>query len=151
MKQVLQDRSGTTVVRDVPQPACPPGSVLVRNAFSAISSGTERSRVELSQKSLLAKARERPDLVREVINRARREGIGATRAAVKQKLAQETAVGYSSAGVVIEVGEAVDRLRAGRPRRVRRRRPREPRRDRQRAGQSLRARAATRWRSRSAR
>ena len=97
MKQVLQDRSGTTVVRDVPQPACPPGSLLVRNAYSVISSGTERSRVELSQKSLLGKARERPDLVREVVNRARREGIGATRAAVKQKLSQETAVGYSSA------------------------------------------------------
>ena len=108
MKQVLQDRSGTTVVRDVPQPACPPGSMLVRNAFSVISSGTERSRVELSQKSLLGKARERPDLVREVINRARREGIGATRAAVKQKLSPRRRPSATApAGVVIEVGEAV--------------------------------------------
>ena len=113
MKQVLQDRSGSTTVRDVPAPSCPPGSVLVRNAFSAISSGTERSRVELSQKSLLAKARERPDLVREVIARAKRDGVRATRDVVKRRLADETPVGYSSAGVVIEVGEAARGFRPG--------------------------------------
>jgi predicted dehydrogenase len=106
VKQVLQDRSGGTVVRDVPAPPCPPGSLLVRNAFSAISSGTERARVTMSKKSLLAKARERPDLVREVIDRARTEGIGATRAAVKRKLEEAEPVGYSSAGEVLEVGEA---------------------------------------------
>jgi polar amino acid transport system substrate-binding protein len=107
VKQVLQDRSGLTVVRDVPAPPCPPGSVLVRNLFSAISSGTERARVELSQKSLLAKARERPDLVREVVDRARREGIRSTRQTVQRKLAEETPVGYSSAGRVVEVGVGV--------------------------------------------
>src|SRR3954454_23930138 len=104
MKQVLQDRSGATTVRDVPAPPCPPGAVLVRNAFSVISSGTERSRVELSKQSLLGKARSRPDLVRQVIDKAKTEGIGATRRAVQSKLATETAVGYSSAGVVVEVG-----------------------------------------------
>src|SRR5947208_15909156 len=99
MKQVLQvRRSGLTVVRDVPAPRCPPGGVLVRNAFSAISSGTERARVELSQKSLAGKARERPDLVREVFKRARREGVRATARAVQHRLNEETAVGYSSAG-----------------------------------------------------
>jgi predicted dehydrogenase len=107
MKQVLQDRKGLTVVRDVPAPPCGPGSVLVRNAFSAISSGTERSRLVTSQKSLLGKALERPDLVRDVVDRARREGIAGTRAAVKRRLAEETSVGYSSAGYVIEVGNAV--------------------------------------------
>jgi predicted dehydrogenase/threonine dehydrogenase-like Zn-dependent dehydrogenase len=106
MKQVLQvRRSGMTVVRDVPSPPCPPGSMLVRNVYSAISSGTERARVELSQKSLLGKARERPDLVREVVTRARREGIRATMQAVQHRLDEETAVGYSSAGEVVEVGE----------------------------------------------
>jgi predicted dehydrogenase/threonine dehydrogenase-like Zn-dependent dehydrogenase len=107
MKQVLQDRKGLTVVRDVPAPPCGSGSVLVRNAFSAISSGTERSRLVTAQKSLVGKALERPDLVRDVIDRARREGIAGTRDAVKRRLAEETAVGYSSAGYVIEVGSAV--------------------------------------------
>jgi hypothetical protein len=96
MKQVLQDRNGLTVVRDVPPPPCLPGSVLVRNAYSVISSRTERSRVELAQKSLLGKARERPDLVREVIVRARREGIRTTPDAIRRRLADETPVGYSS-------------------------------------------------------
>ena len=113
MKQVLQNRTGLTVVRDVPPPVCSSGSVLVQNEFSAISSGTERSRVETSQKSLLGKARARPDLVRQVTDRARREGIRSTTEAVRRKLSQETPVGYSSAGRVLEVGGGVHGFRPG--------------------------------------
>ena len=113
MKQVLQDRSGLTVVREVPPPPCLPGSLLVRNAYSVISSGTERSRMTLARKSLLGKARERPDLVREVITRARRDGIRTTGQAVQRRLRDETPVGYSSAGVVLEVGEAVTGFGSG--------------------------------------
>ena len=113
MKQVLQDRSGSTQVRDVPAPSCAPGSILVRNAFSVISSGTERSRVETSQKSLIGKARARPDLVREVAAKARREGIRSTTQAVRRKLSEETPVGYSSAGVVVEVGPGVRGISPG--------------------------------------
>lgn len=104
MKQVLQDRNGTTSVRDVPLPPCPTGGVLVRTAFSAISSGTERARVEVSQKSLLGKARERPELAKQVMEKARAEGLAATRVAVRQKLLTETPVGYSNSGEIIEVG-----------------------------------------------
>jgi len=106
MKQVLQEqRSGRTVVRGVPPPLCPPGGVLVHTAFSAISSGTESARVRLSQKTLLGKARERPDLVREVVARARRDGVRPTLQAVERRLGEEGAVGYSCAGTVVEVGE----------------------------------------------
>ena len=115
MKQVLQDRSGLTVVREVPAPPCPPGALLVRNAFSAISSGTERARVALSKKSLLAKARERPDLARQVIDRARTEGIRTTQQAVRRKLGEAVAIGYSSAGDVVEVGNAVSGFDVGDP------------------------------------
>jgi predicted dehydrogenase len=113
VKQVLQDRSGTTVVRDVPAPPCPPGSLLVRNTFSAISSGTEAARVALSKKSLVGKARERPDLARQVIDRARSEGIRSTHQAVQRTLQQPVAVGYSSAGEVLEVGPAVSGFDVG--------------------------------------
>jgi predicted dehydrogenase/threonine dehydrogenase-like Zn-dependent dehydrogenase len=106
MRQVLQEhRSGRTTVALVPPPPCPPGGVLVQNGFSAISSGTERARVQLSKKSLLGKARERPDLVREVVARARRDGIASTLQAVQRRLGEEIAVGYSCAGTVVEVGE----------------------------------------------
>ena len=113
VKQVLQSRSGLVVVRDVPEPGCPDGFVVVRNAFSAISSGTERSRFTESQKSLVARARDRPDLVREVVRRARGEGIRKTRSMVQRKLAEEQAVGYSSAGHVVRVGSAVRDLGPG--------------------------------------
>jgi len=114
MKQVLQERrTGQTVVRVVPRPPCPPGGVLVRNRFSTISSGTERARVQLSQKSLLGKARERPDLVREVVARARRDGVQATLQMVQRRLEEETSVGYSCAGTVVEVGEHVRDLMPG--------------------------------------
>jgi len=114
MKQVLQERrTGQTVVRVVPRPPCPPGGVLVRNRFSTISSGTERARVKLSQKSLLGKARERPDLVREVVARARRDGVQDTLQTVQRRLEEETSVGYSCAGTVVEVGEHVRDLLPG--------------------------------------
>jgi predicted dehydrogenase len=114
MKQVLQERrTGQTVVRVVPRPPCPPGGVLVRNRFSTISSGTERARVQLSQKSLLGKARERPDLVREVVARARRDGVQATLQTIQRRLAEETSVGYSCSGTVVEVGEHVRGLLPG--------------------------------------
>jgi predicted dehydrogenase len=114
MQQVLQEQqTGQTVVRAVPIPRCPPGGVLVRNSFSAISSGTERARVRLSQKSLLGKAHERPDLVREVIARSRRDGVKRTVQAVQRRLAQEVPVGYSCAGTVVEVGEHTRDLQPG--------------------------------------
>jgi predicted dehydrogenase len=113
MKQVLQSRKGLVVVRDVPEPHCPRGAVVVRNAFSAISSGTERSRVVGSQKSLVSRARENPELVRDVVRRARTEGIRKTRSAIQQKVSEESPVGYSSAGRVVRVGSAVRGLAAG--------------------------------------
>src|SRR2546430_4633202 len=57
--------------------------------------------------TLFRSARERPDLAREVVDRARREGVAVTRRAVQRKLSEETPVGYSSAGRVLEVGENV--------------------------------------------
>jgi predicted dehydrogenase/threonine dehydrogenase-like Zn-dependent dehydrogenase len=107
VKQVLQSRSGDTAVREVPRPPCAPGGVLVRNLYSVISSGTERSTVELTQKSLVGKARARPDLVRQVVDTARREGISQTLGTVQRKLSEEAPIGYSSAGRVIEVGRQV--------------------------------------------
>jgi predicted dehydrogenase len=107
MKQVLQSRSGLVAVREIPEPPCGAGSVVVRNAFSAISSGTEGARFNTARKSLVARARERPDLVRDVVRRARHEGVGKTRALVHQKLAEEAAIGYSSAGQVLRAGSTV--------------------------------------------
>jgi predicted dehydrogenase len=113
VKQLLQVRGGDKVVHDVPAPACPPGGVLVRSAFSAISSGTERASAEQPPGSLGRRAVARPDLVREVAGQALRQGVGPTRAAVRRRLDHASAIGYSSAGRIIEVGVAVRGLAPG--------------------------------------
>jgi predicted dehydrogenase len=87
--------------------------VLVRNRVSVISAGTERSKIELGRKNIFEKARARPDLVRQTVDKARSEGVSATLAIVRDRLAGLTPIGYSSAGVVVEVGEGVAGLAPG--------------------------------------
>ncbi len=98
---------------DVPVPALQRGRVLVRSVASLISAGTERVAVETVRKSLLQEARERPDLVRSVIDKARSAGLRQTFNSVREKLAASQALGYSAAGIVIEVAEDVTDFRIG--------------------------------------
>ena len=86
-------------------PVVQPGRVLVRTAASLISAGTERALAELGQKSLVGKARERPDLIGKVWEKVKTEGIAQALEGVRDKLDQSHAVGYSAAGIVIEAGK----------------------------------------------
>src|SRR5512140_169603 len=105
MKQLLQNmRDGKTVVEDVPVPSVRAGTALVRTAASLVSAGTERMVVEFAEKSLVGKARSRPDLVRQVLDKARREGLIPTVQSAFNRLDQPMALGYSSAGTIIELG-----------------------------------------------
>jgi predicted dehydrogenase len=114
VKQIVQPISGGPVtLLDVPCPVPEPTEVLVRTISSMISPGTERAVTTLAQSGLVAKARARPDLVRQIVKKARAEGIAATRQAVRGRLAQDVPLGYSAAGVVIEVGDAVSGIRPG--------------------------------------
>jgi predicted dehydrogenase/threonine dehydrogenase-like Zn-dependent dehydrogenase len=114
MRQVLQSaRTGMIEVAEVPAPRVLPGCVLVRIAASLVSAGTERASSDFAAKSLLQKALSRPDLVREVMNKVRRDGLLSAASAVRSRLDQPAALGYSSAGTVIEVGEGVADLRPG--------------------------------------
>ena len=114
LKSVVQPvRGGPVEVLDVPQPTPEPTEVLVRTIASVISPGTERAVTELAQSSLLAKARARPDLVRQVVRKAKAEGLAATAHSVRGRLAEDVPLGYSAAGEVVEVGSAVSGLRAG--------------------------------------
>jgi predicted dehydrogenase/threonine dehydrogenase-like Zn-dependent dehydrogenase len=114
MKQLLQQVSGGEVeVVDVPAPKLLPGCVLVRTAASLVSVGTERASSEFARKNLLQKARTRPDLVREVWNKVRRDGLLSTITAVRSRMDQPSAPGYSSAGTVVSVAEDVTDIRPG--------------------------------------
>jgi predicted dehydrogenase/threonine dehydrogenase-like Zn-dependent dehydrogenase len=110
--QVIQyQKTGEISVDELPAPKLRPGHVLVRNVFSLISAGTERSSVETAQASMIQKARLRPDLVRQVMDNVNREGLLATYKKVQDRLDNFKELGYSSAGVVIESG--VDDIKVG--------------------------------------
>ena len=98
---------------EVPVPVVQPGRVLVRTAASLISAGTERALTELGQKSLLGKARERPELIGKVWEKVRTEGVAQALEGVRDKLDQSHAVGYSAAGIVIECAPDVTDFRSG--------------------------------------
>src|ERR1700733_13650476 len=108
MKQVFQDaRTSEVTVVEVPAPKLLAGCVLVRTAASLVSAGTERAASEFASRNLLQKAKMRPDLVREVLGKINRDGLAATVSAIRSRLDQPVHLGYSSAGVVIAVGEGI--------------------------------------------
>lgn len=114
MKQVLQNfRSGVLKVDEVPETICKSGGVLVRNVASLISAGTEKMAVDLAQKSLVGKAKERPDLVRQVVNKVQKDGLTNTFRTVMARLDTPLALGYSCAGVVREVGRGAEEFQVG--------------------------------------
>ena len=112
MLQIVQyQKTGEIRVEELPAPQLRPGSVLVRNVFSLISAGTERTSVETAQASMVQKARSRPDLVRQVLDNYHREGLLATYKKVQERLANYKELGYSCAGIVIE--SAVNDIKVG--------------------------------------
>ncbi len=114
MKQLWQSIStGKASVVDVPAPRAGNGQILVRVAASLISAGTERSVVEFAEKNLIQKAMARPDQVKQVLAKARREGWISAVEAARNRLDSEMVLGYSNAGVVMEVGNEVTEFRVG--------------------------------------
>src|ERR1044072_2037170 len=114
MKQIVQNfRTGELSVEELPQPVLKAGGLLIRTAYSLISAGTERMVVETAQSSLVGKARSRPDLVRQVLDTLKREGLRATYEKVTAKLNQIKGLGYSASGTVIAIGEKVTGFQIG--------------------------------------
>ncbi|MCQ4213323.1 bi-domain-containing oxidoreductase [Streptomyces longispororuber] len=114
MKQVVQNyKSGELAVLDVPAPACKPGGVLVRTAYSLISTGTELMKVSEAGMSMVGKARSRPDQVAKVMQSVATNGVPATYRKVMGKLDSYTPLGYSLCGVVEQVGAGIDDVKVG--------------------------------------
>lgn len=105
--------SGEVKLEEVSSPAVRPGGVLVRTAFSLISAGTERMKVQQSKMTLAGKARARPDQVKRVLETLAREGAVATYRKVMNQLKTPVPLGYSLSGEVIAVGEGADAFRVG--------------------------------------
>lgn len=114
MKQLLQNiKNGKSIVEDVPIPTARAGQALVKVEASLVSAGTERMVVEFGKKNMLGKARARPDQVKQVLDKARREGLLNTAQAVFNRLDQPMALGYSSAGTIVALGKNMQGFKVG--------------------------------------
>lgn len=114
MKQLTQIlKTGEMKINDVPIPSLQKGMVLVRNHFSLISAGTESTIVKTARKSLLGKAKERPQQVHQVLDTLKKLGPIQTYRAVMKKLDAYSPLGYSSSGLVIGLGEDVSEFKIG--------------------------------------
>ncbi|MCO5119203.1 MAG: bi-domain-containing oxidoreductase [Burkholderiaceae bacterium] len=114
MKQILQNlSSGATELAIVPAPAQSNGQLAIRSAVSLVSAGTERMLVEFGRGGVVAKARQQPDKVREVLAKVRTDGLMATVDAVRSKLDQPLPLGYCNVGRVVSIGSGVDGFAVG--------------------------------------
>src|SRR5262245_4491680 len=114
MKQVIQSpRTGKLELAEVPAPACAAGQVLVRTQYSVVSPGTERQAMDFARRSLVGKARSRPDLVKQVLRKLSHEGPAPTLRAVLTRLDAPQPLGYACAGVVETVGREVTAFAPG--------------------------------------
>jgi len=114
MKQILQSlKDGTTNLEDIPAPKVGQGQLLIQTTKTLVSAGTERMLVEFGKAGWVAKARQQPDKVKMVLEKARTDGVATTFDAVKSKLDQPLALGYCNVGRVVQVGHKVEEFIIG--------------------------------------
>jgi NADPH:quinone reductase-like Zn-dependent oxidoreductase len=115
MKQVFNS-GGEIVVEEVPAPVCGDKEVLVRNVYSLISVGTETMSLQGGSKGavgIASKAISNPELLHKAIEMVKREGISKTIKVVKGQTDNLNPLGYSSSGVVLEVGKNITDIAVG--------------------------------------
>lgn len=114
MRQIVQQfDTGATTIVEAPSPKAAAGTLLIKTSRSLISAGTERMLVGFGKASLLQKARQQPERVKDVLNKARTDGVLATVDAVRSKLGQPIPLGYCNVGEVIAVGVGVEGFAEG--------------------------------------
>ena len=114
MKQLIQNlKTGKMELLEVPTPSLQTGKVLVRVHYSLISAGTEGGKVKTARSSLLKKAQQKPEQVKQVIDSVKTEGLSATYNKVMNKLDFPAPLGYSCSGEVIAVGEDCTNFKVG--------------------------------------
>jgi predicted dehydrogenase/threonine dehydrogenase-like Zn-dependent dehydrogenase len=114
LKQIIQSfKTGETILEDVPAPKVKAGQVLIKTSYSLVSLGTERMLVEFGKASLLQKAMQQPDRVKQVLDKVKTEGLKPTMQAVFNKLGQPLPLGYCNAGKVVAVGAGVHEFAIG--------------------------------------
>ena len=114
MNQLVLDlSSGNTKVIDVTDPILRSGGIIVKNYSSVISLGTERSLIQFAKKNLIGKAKDRPDLFKAFLDKAKRDGFLLAFKQAQNRLEKYFPLGYSSAGIVVAVADDVDEFKIG--------------------------------------
>src|SRR5664280_2203555 len=114
MKQILQSfKTGLTELVEIPVPMVSRGKLLIQTTHSLVSIGTERMLVEFGKSNLISKAYQQPERVKMVLDKIKSDGLIPTIETVFNKLEQPLPLGYSNAGVVVEIGEGVNGFSAG--------------------------------------
>lgn len=114
MRQIIQDmKSGQTILEEVPVPQVKSGSVLIKTSCSLVSLGTERMLVEFAKASLIDKARQQPDKVKQVLDKIKTDGVQPTIEAVFNKLGHPLPLGYCNSGTVVAIGNGVTEFKVG--------------------------------------
>ena len=112
MKQVFLSRKGIEL-KEVPEPLIEKGKILVKNIYSCVSPGTEISSLNSIKKNTLRKIIEKPQVLKSLISVLKKKGIKSTSGIVSRKLGEYYELGYSSSGIVEEVGEGVKNFSRG--------------------------------------
>ncbi|TRO64267.1 bi-domain-containing oxidoreductase [Christiangramia sabulilitoris] len=114
MKQIIQDlKQGNTILEEVPAPQVKAGQVLIKTSRTLVSLGTERMLVEFGKANFIAKARQQPDKVKQVLDKMKTDGVMPTLEAVFNKLNQPLPLGYCNVGTVVAVGKGVSEFQVG--------------------------------------
>ncbi|WP_408008261.1 bi-domain-containing oxidoreductase [Pseudalkalibacillus sp. A8] len=114
MYQLLQSlKTGETIIESIPVPAGQDNYVLIKSISSVVSAGTERMLVDFGKSNYLQKAKQQPEKVKQVLDKVKTDGLQPTINAVKTKLDQPIPLGYSNAGIVVEVGKNVEEFKVG--------------------------------------
>lgn len=101
------------MLEEVPAPKVKRGHVLIKTTRTLVSVGTERMLVEFGRASLLQKAMQQPERVKQVLGKIKTDGLKPTLDAVRNKLGQPLPLGYCNVGKVVAVGEGVPDFKTG--------------------------------------
>ncbi|MEP7195898.1 MAG: bi-domain-containing oxidoreductase [Saprospiraceae bacterium] len=114
MKQIIQDiKNGETQLVETPAPIVQKGQVLIQTCYSLVSSGTERMLLNFGKAGWIAKAKQQPERVQQVLSKIKSDGFLVTIDSVLRKLETPIPLGYCNAGIVIGIGEEVHNFSIG--------------------------------------
>jgi threonine dehydrogenase-like Zn-dependent dehydrogenase len=114
MKQLfLMVNDGSIELIETPVPKVKDNFLIVETLYSVVSAGTERGLASFGNKNIIQKAMERPDQVKQVLEKMSTDGVLTTLDAAFNKLKDPMPIGYSAVGKVVEIGRGITDMNVG--------------------------------------